>query len=210
MTSMMPRKPIGNFFIKKSLQVRLVIKIVIAALLSTLASTGSLILVYYIKYQTVIVYQLDKISQELNREHIVFLILPTLVVSAIVSILVSCGIGLYSSRKYAVPIYKLEQWGTLLKNGTMSARLSFREKDEMKELSDICNELTSGFRKRFVGIKALASKMSTEPSTKSAAQELNDLLNNIDLEKGPFEVTTGYHIINHDNHPHESTGNKNN
>ena len=47
------------------------------------------------KYKTVIVYQLDKISQELSREHIVYLILPTLLISSIVSILVSVGVGLW-------------------------------------------------------------------------------------------------------------------
>src|SRR5690554_3070038 len=131
------RKPIGNFFIKKSLQLRLVSKIVLAAIVSTLISSGSLLLVYYLKYQTVIVYQLDKYSQELTRDHLVYLILPTLLISSVVSLLVSLGVGLYSSRKYAVPIYKLEQWATLLSEGKMSVLLRFREKEEMRDLSEI-------------------------------------------------------------------------
>ena len=192
------RKPIGNFFIKKSLQLRLITKIVIAALVSTLVSSGSLILVYYLKYQTVIVYQLDKLSQELNREHIVFLILPTLLVSALVAIFVSFCIGLYSSRKYAVPIYKLEQWATLLRSGKMSALLRFREKEEMKELSDKCNQLATEMRDRFIDIRKQARLLKGKDSTSEHAAELEKILLNLDLDTNPIEVTTGYYAVAHD------------
>lgn len=197
MSSKVSRKPIGNFFIKKSLQLRLIKKVVLSAVLSTLFSSGSLILVYYLKYQTVIVYQLDKLSQDLNREHIIYLILPTLLVSTVVSILVSFGIGMYSSRKYAVPIYKLEQWATLLLSGRMSALLRFREKEEMKELSDKCNQLATEMRDRFVEIKNLADELKSAPATAHAASVLTNLLKDIDLDQSPIEVTTGYYAVNH-------------
>jgi nitrogen fixation/metabolism regulation signal transduction histidine kinase len=195
MTSKVHRKPIGNFFIKKSLQIRLIKKIVIAALISTLVSTGSLILVYYLKYQTVIVYQLDKLTQELNREHIVFLILPTLLVSALVSVFVSFGIGLYSSRKYAVPIYKLEQWATLLRSGKLNALLRFREKEEMKELSDKCNQLATEFRQRFQEIKKQADELKENEATTAAAANLENILLNLDLTMDPIEVNTGFYTV---------------
>jgi methyl-accepting chemotaxis protein len=200
MSSKVTRKPIGNFFIKKALQLRLIKKIVIAALLSTLVSSGSLILVYYIKYQTVIVYQLEKLTQELSREHIVYLILPSLLVSTLVSILVSFGIGLYSSRKYAVPIYKLEQWATLLKNGKLSVLLRFREKEEMKELSDKCNQLAMEFRERFIQIKHLSDQLKEQDATAAVASELKKIISNLDLDKNPIEVTTGIYsvVVNHD------------
>ena len=67
MESRVSRKPIGNFFIKKALQIRLINRIVISALIATLVTSGSLILVYFVKYQTIIVYQLDKLTQELSR-----------------------------------------------------------------------------------------------------------------------------------------------
>ena len=189
------RKPIGNFFIKKSLQLRLIKKIVIAALLSTIVSNASLILVYYLKYQTVIVYQLDKLTQELNRELIIFLILPTLLVSAIVSLLVSFGIGLYSSRKYAVPIYKLEQWAALLRNGKMSAMLRFREKEEMKELSGTCNKLAGELRERFLELRALATKLREEDPASEAATGIEKALIDIDLGSETIEITTGIYKV---------------
>jgi methyl-accepting chemotaxis protein len=195
MTDKVQRKPIANFFIKRSLQVRLIFKIVIAALLSTLFSSGSLILVYYMKYQTVIVYQLDKLSQELNREHIVFLILPSLLVSALVSIFVSFCIGLYASRKYAVPVYKLEQWATLLRGGKLNALLHFREKEEMKELSDRCNLLAGELRSRFSEIKNQAETLRQNPATAAVAADLEKIIAPIDLTPNTIEVTTGYYTV---------------
>jgi hypothetical protein len=97
------RKPISNFFIKKSLQIRLITKIVIAALASTLLTAACLIVVYYLKYQTVVVYQLDKLSQELTREHIIFLIFPTLLMSSLVSLIMAFGIGLSHRENMRYP-----------------------------------------------------------------------------------------------------------
>lgn len=195
MSNKASRKPIGNFFIKKSLQIRLIRKVVIAALLSTIVSYASLILVYYLKYQTVIVYQLDKLTQELNREHIIFLILPTLLVSATVSLLVSFGIGLYASRKYAVPVYKLEQWVALLCNGKMSAVLRFREKEEMKELSDSCNRLATELRERFVDLHKLARHLKEESPSSETAADIEKTLAYLDLGTDPIEVTTGIYKV---------------
>jgi methyl-accepting chemotaxis protein len=195
MSSKANRKPIGNFFIKKSLQLRLIKKISIAALLSTLASTISLILVYYLKYQTVIVYQLDKVTQELHREHIVYLILPTLLVSALVAFAVAFGIGLYASRKYAVPVYKLEQWATLLRAGKMSALLRFREKEEMKELSDRCNQLATEYRNRFLELKKQVELLRENSDTAAVAEDLEKILINLELDKAPIEVNTGYYAV---------------
>lgn len=186
------RKPIGNFFIKKALQFRLILKIVMASLISTILSSGTLILVYFLKYKTVIVYQLDKISQELSREHIVYLILPTLLISSVVSILVSIGIGLYASRKYAVPVYKLEQWATLQQMGKLSALLRFREKEEMSELSTICNQLSSDMRERFAKIRTQSELLKQSSPSSPIAAEIEKILSGLDLETVPIEVSTAF------------------
>ena len=195
MTEKFTRKPISNFFIKKSLQIRLIAKIVVAALASTLLTAACLIIVYYLKYQTVVVYQLDKLTQELSREHIIFLILPTLLMSSIVSLVLSFGVGLYSSRKYAVPIYKLEQWASLLQKGKMSAMLRFREKEEMKELSDKCNLLASELRFRFIDIqKGVELLKQSDPSSPIAAR-MEKALSGLELGNDAIEVNTTFYAV---------------
>lgn len=199
MAEQINRKPIGNFFIKKSLQIRLILKIVLAALSSTILSSGTLILVYYLKYKTVIVYQLDKVTQELSREHIVYLILPTLLISSIVSILVSLGVGLYASRKYAVPVYKLEQWASLLRMGKMSALLRFREKEEMAELSTTCNKLSSEMRERFAKIRIQSELLKQSSPSSPIAEEIEKILSGLELETVPIEVSTTFYSVTAEN-----------
>ncbi|MBN1601501.1 MAG: methyl-accepting chemotaxis protein [Chitinispirillaceae bacterium] len=196
MESRVSRKPIGNFFIKKALQIRLINRIVTSALIATIVTSGSLILVYFIKYQTIIVYQLDKLSQELSREHLIYLILPTLLFSAIVNLLISFGVGLYASRKYAVPIYKLEQWCNLLIQGKFSAVLRFREKEEMKDLSDKFNELSGGIRSKLLLIQTELEKIKKEmPEIASRTNQIDSALSSFELESMPIEVTTTFYRI---------------
>lgn len=177
------RKPVGNFFIKKSLQLRLITKVVLASLISTIVSSGSLLLVYYLKYHTVVVYQWDQISDELNREHILHLILPTLVISSVVGILVAIGIGLYASRKYAVPIYKIEQWASMLLKGKMTALLRFREREEMKELSEKCNELGGKLRSNLLEIKKRVERLEANGPENENLTAISSILADMELEE---------------------------
>ena len=103
MTEQFHRKPLSNFFIKRSLQIRLIIKIVIAALLATIICSCTLLIVYYLRYNSVLLYTMDQLTN-LNKENIIFIILPSLLLSSLVNFIVAVCLGLYASRKYAVPI----------------------------------------------------------------------------------------------------------
>lgn len=195
------RRPISNFFIKRSLQIRLIQKIVLATIVSTIVSSGSLFLVYFLRYQTVVVYQLDKLNQELSRENILIIILPALLISALVSIIFSVGIGLYASRKYAVPIYKLEQWVSLLMQGKLNALLRFREKDEMKELTDKCNNLGVSFRQTFTEIRRNVELLKQENPKSEHITDLEKILSEMELEAVPIEVNTQYLSVERQNKP---------
>ena len=187
------RKPIAHFFVKKSLQIRLIIHIVAAVFLTTLVSLASMALVYFMKYKTVIMYQLDQQTQNLTHQNILSLILPSLLFSALVNLMLAIGIGFYASRKYAIPIYKLEQWCSLLLQGKMTAILQFREKEELKELSFKCNELTQFFRDRFQTIKEQAEELKKSHPNLPAVREIEIALNGLDLSTETIEVDTSYY-----------------
>jgi len=173
------RRPLGNFFIKKSLQMRLIVKIVAAALVTAVISSGSLFLVYYLKYKTIVVYMWSQESNEIEKENILYLVLPVLVISAIVGVAIAFGIGLYASRKYAVPIYKIEQWVAMLQNGKMSAILRFREYEEMKDLSQKCNELGALIRGTLLDIRNKVKSMQENgvdnPELGAIAEKLDSM-----------------------------------
>lgn len=187
------RRPIGNFFIKKELQLRLIAKIVLTVLITTVVCVASLLFVFYLRYKTILLYQMS-IEGELSKEHIVDVLLPSLLISGIVNILLGIGVGLYASRKYAVPIYKLEQWAMLLKNGHLTAKLRFREKEEMKELSDHCNLLGEEMRSRFARVGELVGRLREKVDGTEEIDEIEKALADLELQTG-VDVTTGFYSI---------------
>ena len=187
------RRPIGNFFIKRELQIRLIFKILLTVLITTVVSMASILFVFWLRYNTILLYQMS-IEGELSKEQIVDVLLPGLLISAIVNILLGFGVGLYASRKYAVPIYKLEQWAMLLKNGHLTAKLRFREKEEMKELSDHCNLLGEEIRSRFASLHDCVAKLRDEGVESAVLGEMEQSLKDLELQSG-VDVTTGFYSI---------------
>jgi hypothetical protein len=186
------RKPLSNFFIKRSLQIRLIIKIVIAALLATFICSGTLLLVYYLRYNSVLLYTMDWLTN-LKKENIIFIILPSLCISSLVNFIVAVCLGFYASRKYAVPIYKLEQWARMIRQGKIAAQIRFREKEEMKELSDDCNNLTSDLRTKFVEIKKQTVALREKTKDSEELKKIEAVLATLELEGETIEIhTTNY------------------
>lgn len=195
MPTKVSRKPIGNFFIKKQLQVRLITKIVMAVLLSTLIFAGVLAVTYHFTYRDAAFYQvtLSRTEPEIgDRLNIIAIILPSLLISAVVNIVIAFGVGLYASRKYAVPIYKLEQWSNLLRQGRLSAKLLFREKQEMEDLINGCNEFTEELRDRLLKVKRAAHALQKRDPDSQELRTVVGILDTLELESQPIEVHTSF------------------
>jgi hypothetical protein len=192
------RRYVGNFFIKRSLQIRLIIKIVVAAILATIICSCTLLLVYYLKYNSVLLYQMDQLTN-LTKENIIFIILPSLLISSFVNFIVAACLGLYASRKYAVPIYKLEQWAKMIRQGKINAKIQFREREEMKELSDDCNNLTSDLREKFVTIKKQTLLLKDKIKDSPEIDAIEKALSSLQLEAETIEIHTSTLRVNGDN-----------
>ena len=196
------RKPLGNFFIKRALQVRLMLKIVFTVLSATLISSGSLLLVYYLRYKSVLLYQMDQMTN-LTKENIIFIILPSLLISALVNLVLAGGIGLYASRKYAVPIYKLEHWARLLREGKITAKIRFREKEEMKELSDYCNDLSMDLLKKLLEIKKQVVLLNNQGNTSEELQKIQHVLSSFELDAETIEIHTMHYKLTNNDKEHQ-------
>lgn len=186
------RKPVGNFFIKKSLQVGLIFKVMTAALLALLAAAGSLVLVYWlywVKYNSIAIYIWNADNNNLDKASILALILPTITISAVVGLIVAFGIGLYASRKFAVPIYKIEQWTSMLLRGQMTAILKFREQEEMQDLSQRCNELGEHLRSTLLDIRGKVKAMQEAGNKSPELESIISKLGTMELSSGqPIEI----------------------
>ncbi len=188
------RRPVSNFFIKKKLQVRLIKKIVFAVIMATLVCVATLLLTYLVKYKSAVFYRVtfDLDASIGNRENIISIILPSLIISSIVNIGIAIFVGLYASRKYALPIFKLEQWVEFLQDGCLTVKLNFREKAEMKELCDECNNLSDTLRTKFLTIQQNVSELEQTNKDSQAIKKIQNVLDTLVLEAEPIKIQTRY------------------
>jgi nitrogen fixation/metabolism regulation signal transduction histidine kinase len=187
------RKPIANFFIKKDLQLRLIVKIVSAVLLATAIFAGTMIITYHFTYSNDAFYQVtlnDNEPQIGDRLNIVSIILPSLIISSVVNIVLAFIVGLYASRKYAVPIFKLEQWANLVNEGHITAKLRFREKEEMNELSNTCNLLIENLRLKMMEIQTLVRTLQEKKVANDELRKIQTVLDTLQLNHDAIEVQT--------------------
>jgi hypothetical protein len=195
MTEQIHRHPLSHFFIKPSLQIKLIIKIVVAVLIATATFATTLLIMYHFKYTNMPFYQVDLLKTEIyDRLNIVSIILPSLIVSSIVNIILAFLVGLYASRKYAVPIYKLEQWARMIRQGRIAAQIWFREREELKELSDDCNNLTTDLRAKFIEIKKQSVALREKTKDSEELKKIEAILATLDLEGETIEIHTTMHI----------------
>jgi hypothetical protein len=173
-------------------------KIVFTVLFATVISSGSLLLVYYLKYKSVLLYQMDQMTN-LTKENIIFIILPSLLISALVNFFLAGGIGLYASRKYAVPIYKLEHWARLLREGKITAKIRFREKEEMKELTDYCNDLSTDLLKKLLEIKKQVDLLKNLENGSKELQKIQGVLSTFELDAKTIEIHTLHYTLTNKN-----------
>jgi methyl-accepting chemotaxis protein len=185
------RKYVGAFFVKPSLQIRLIVKIVVAVIIATLICSCTLLLMYYLKYDSILLYQMDKFTN-LKKENIIFILLPTLLISSLVNFVLAVCLGLYASRKYAVPIFKLEQWAGLIRNGRINAQIQFREHQELKDLSDDCNALAGELMEKFVTIQTQTHLLGEKMKDCPEVRKIEEVLSTMELENVPIKIHTAY------------------
>jgi methyl-accepting chemotaxis protein len=160
------RRPLKNFFIKRSVQLAIIARILLVVLLTSLATTVILALIYKLKSHGGTYYYMGTDIDPMELHGILGLILPALISAQLATLAIALGIGLFSSRKVAVPLYKLEKWASQVKNGRLNTHLAFRETEEMKDLTVQCNAVTDTYRQVFLTIDRSLQTIETHPHEK--------------------------------------------
>ncbi|MBD3419369.1 MAG: hypothetical protein GF398_04545 [Chitinivibrionales bacterium] len=144
------RRPISNFFIKKSIQIRLITTVLLIVIGSSLVTTALLAFIYNNKSnEGSFFYMSNDIRQDIELRNLLETILPSVIATQAISIVIGLGIGMFSSRKMAVPLYKFEKWVQQLKNGKLSTEIAFREKGHLRDLTVQCNAMADFYRETF-------------------------------------------------------------
>ncbi|HUI92022.1 MAG TPA: hypothetical protein VLX68_07235 [Chitinivibrionales bacterium] len=173
MTQANARQPFRNFFIKRSMQLNLIFKILLVVLIGAVLATAALTVLYNFKaHGGSFYYMSNDMRQDLELKSVLEFVLPSVIGAQVFSILIGLGIGLFSSRKMAVPIYKFEKWVSQLRTGNLNTKISFRETEaEMEDLTSECNAMAGFYQKLFKEMSASAEAIEKNVGGNAAAME---------------------------------------
>ena len=156
------RKPLANFLIKPTFQIKIILKILFVMAMTGVLTTLLIAWTYHARSQEGGFYYMD-VRQDIELTSILGFILPALVAAQAVSFLVAVAIGLFSSRKAAVPTYKIEKWAAQLRAGNLNTRLAFREHDEMYELTRECNAAVDQYKRTLGEVRTAVECIEKAP-----------------------------------------------
>jgi len=174
------RRIAARIFIKRRYQLSIIVKIVSVMLVTGLLTVLFISLFYNNKSQMGSFYYMAKdMKQDLELTNILGIILPAVAIAQVAGVIIAVFIGIFSSRKAAIPIYKIEKWASELKSGNLNTRLAFREVEQMRELTSQCNGVTTFFAETFHQIDDIVSegKQQPEQSGESAQAALEKIAN---------------------------------
>jgi methyl-accepting chemotaxis protein len=181
------RRRVKNFFLKKSIQLRMTASIFFTVVLMGLITTGLLAFIYNTKSQQGSFYYMSNdVMQDLELTSVLGIILPPIITVDIIAVIIAFVVGLLSSRAVAVPLYKIEKWASRLKNGKLNTTLAFREEKSMKDLTLQCNAVTDFFRTLCIDLRehadAIAHHPNDVPLVVLRAQRIRELLDKVEVQ----------------------------
>ncbi|MFW5959684.1 MAG: hypothetical protein ACOCSE_01035 [Chitinivibrionales bacterium] len=171
------RKPVRNFFVIYPFQIRILIVI---SLIVFMAISLTLISLYF-SFQYIVssgdIYFLASDSgKRLPILNITGIISFGIGLTIFISLIISIIAGLISSRKAAVPIYKMEKWIEAVEEGHLRARMHFREKNtEISELAHRCNNFSHKISDIYVKLRESSEKMTPEEMSESNRERLHEI-----------------------------------
>ncbi|MBF0431693.1 MAG: hypothetical protein HQK83_10465 [Fibrobacteria bacterium] len=137
------RHPIKNFFIMTRIQMNHIVRVASMVILVAFLSLGIVGLMYYIRFKTGYLYfRGNDIDAALVRYSIWGIMLPSLLPTFFMAVSLGVAIALYSSRKIALPLFKMRKWAEDLFAGNLKHTVYVRKSDDMHELSTTCNQVS--------------------------------------------------------------------
>jgi len=152
------RHPIKNFIIVPGVQWAHVIRMMSMTLLTSITTLVIVAGVYYFKFGSGYFYYLEDQAEGLVIRHNIWnLVLPSALPALFLTVILSAYISLYSSRKIALPIFKIRRWSEALFAGNLRHSVNLRKGDNLNELAHSCNQISRKYSQILKDID-LASK----------------------------------------------------
>lgn len=160
------KRSIINYSIKRQMQLRLLVKVMIVALIATgLAST-----VFYL-------YSSQEVGQSFKQFHInarnfLDFLFPAIIIALVIGVVIAFGIAIFFPHKIAGPLYRIERdIKERLGEGDFSIKFTVRKGDEMADLADALNIMIGKLRLKIDQIKASSDTLLSSISNTNKEDE---------------------------------------
>ncbi|MFZ2958363.1 MAG: methyl-accepting chemotaxis protein [Candidatus Ozemobacteraceae bacterium] len=114
-------------------------------------------------------------------------LLPGVIIAELVSILVVCFICIFVTHTIAGPVYRMERVARSIGEGDLTNFIKLRPKDELKDLADAMNEMSTGLRERvsiFKENSAIVRKGLDRIKSSGSVEKIEDIVEAVSaLEK---------------------------
>lgn len=151
------RRSIINYSIKRQMQIRLLVNVMVIALIATALTSA----IFYF-------YSNQEIGQSLKQFHVharsfLDFLFPAIIIALIVGIVIAFGIAVFFPHKIAGPLYRIERdVKEKIGEGNLSVRFSLRKGDEVGELADALNVMVEKLKLKIGKIKTAADDLSLQ------------------------------------------------
>jgi hypothetical protein len=179
--TLLQRKPLRNFIYCPTVQWPLIVFNGMLVLLAIAGTVLSIAAVYVWKYGGRGLFLLSRDSfLPMEQVQLLSILAPALGVCAFVSVSVGVLLAMSTSRRVALPIYKVTRWARLVAKGELNIRLGFRKGDRLDELAGACNQVTRRFAKEW---KSLQDVLNREDVPMDVRNRIGELLARYRLEE---------------------------
>ena len=145
------RRSIINYSIKRQMQIRLLVNVMVIALIATALTSA----IFYF-------YSNQEIGQSLKQFHVHARSFLDFLFPAI-GVVIAFGIAVFFPHKIAGPLYRIERdVKEKIGEGNLSVRFSLRKGDEVGELADALNVMVEKLKLKIGKIKTAADDLSSQ------------------------------------------------
>ena len=177
---MAEKRPIRrqHIYVKKEFQFNFILKFCTILLVGVLISSGLLFL-----------FSQDTLTSTFSHSRLVIkstaeAMLPAIIITNLISlaliVVTTIIVTLYISHKIAGPIFRLEKEIQRIGQGDLSTVITLRDKDQMVDVVQRVNEMTTGLHRRVAEIKRQAesiARSASHPDTSGDVAEQAEQLN---------------------------------
>lgn len=167
-----------HYFIKKGYQFRFILRFCIIILLGAIISTGLLLL-----------FSRGSLTSTFNQSRLVIentaqAIFPSLLLTNLITLglisLATIIVLLFLSHKLAGPLFRFEKEIREIASGDLSKQVRLRKDDQIKEMAESLNFMTTNLRRKLLIIQKEIAELSSPNSGYVISDDMTEKLKQID------------------------------